>query len=95
MKILVKGQVFPKVWNIARAVKMLREERDTVNLGSGTVGRTVYEVELPEGTRSEGPYLTTPTGVRLYLSTPDQYNVGYILSELDTDPLVEKHFPAE
>ena len=92
MKIYVKGHVFPKVWDIARSVKMLRHERKNVNLGSGTVEFPVYEVEFPEGTVREGSFLKTPTGIRMYLNSSDQYNVGYIVSELDDDPLADKHF---
>lgn len=92
MKIHVRGQVFPKVWDIARSVKMLRSERKNVNLGSGTVGLPIYEVELPEGTVREGSFLKTPTGIKMYLNSSDQYNIGYIVSELDDDPLADKHF---
>ncbi len=92
MKIEVKGQVFPKVWDIARQVRKLREERRIVNIGSGTVEVPVYEVELPEGTRREGFYIITPQGVRLYWHPGDQYEVGYLISELDKDPLTKRHF---
>lgn len=92
MKLEVKGHVFPKVWDIARNVKKLREQRKIVNLGSGTVGYPVYEVELPEDTRKEGIYLITPHGIRLYWHPGDQYEVGYLISELDDDPLAERHF---
>lgn len=92
MKLEVKGHVFPKVWDIARSVRKLREQRKIVNIGSGTVGYPVYEVELPEGTREEGIYLVTPQGIRLYWHPGDQYEIGYLISELDDDPLVERHF---
>jgi hypothetical protein len=92
MKIEVKGQVFPKVWEVATSVRKLRDERRIVNIGSGTVGYSVYEVKLPEGTRKEGVYLVTPHGIKLYLNQGDQYEVGYIISELDEDHLVSRHF---
>ena len=66
MKITVNGQVFPKVWGIANSVKKLRTQRRQVNIGGGTVGFPIFEVELPEETRKEGLYLITPQGVRLY-----------------------------
>jgi len=92
MKLEVKGQIFPKVWDVAKSVKKLREQRRIVNIGSGTVEFTVYEVELPEGTRKEGVYLVTPQGIRLYWYPGDQYEIGYLISELDEDPLIERHF---
>jgi hypothetical protein len=92
MKLEVKGHVFPKVWDIARSVRKLREQRKIVNIGSGTVGYPVYQVELPEGTRKEDIYLITPQGIRLYWHPGDQYEVGFIISELDDDPLAERHF---
>jgi hypothetical protein len=92
MKLEVKGQVFPRAWDAAKSVKKLREQRRIVNIGSGTVGFTVYEVELPEGTRKEGIYLITPQGIRLYWHPGDQYEIGYLISELDEGPLVERHF---
>lgn len=93
MKITVNGQVFPKVWGIAQSVKRLRTERRQVNLGGGTVGFPVFEVELPADTKREGPYLTTPQGVRLYYFPGDQYRIGYLISELDEDPIRDRHFP--
>lgn len=92
MKLEVKGHVYPKVWNIARSVRKLRYERKVINIGSGTVGFPVYEVRLPEETRKEGVYLVTPQGIRLYFYSGDQYEIGYLISELDEDPLVERHF---
>ena len=95
MKITVKGQVFPKVWGIANSVKKLRNERRQVNIGSGTVGFPIYEVDLPDTTRKEGLYLITPQGVRLYHFPGDQYRIGYLISELDNDPIRDRHFPDE
>lgn len=92
MKLQVKGHIFPKVWAIAESIDKLREERKSVNIGSGTVGYPVYDVALPEGTRKEGIYLVSPGGIRLYLHPGDQYEIGYLISELDEDPLVERHF---
>lgn len=92
MMLEVKGQVFPKVWDIARSVTKLRDERKIVNIGSGTVGYPVYEVRLPDGTKRDGVYLVTPQGIRLYLNEGDQYEVGYLISEIDNDPLVIRHF---
>lgn len=92
MKMNVNGQVFPKVWELANNVTKLREERKSVNIGAGSVGFAVYEVELPEETRKDGIYLITPQGVRLYYYPGDQYQIGYLISEIDRDPLVERHF---
>jgi hypothetical protein len=92
MKLEVRGQIFPKVWEIAQRVKKLREERRIVNIGSGTMGTTVYEVELPEGTKKEGIYLVTPHGIRLYWHRGNQYESGYLISELDHDELAKRHF---
>jgi hypothetical protein len=92
MKLEVKGHIFPKVWDIATGIKKLREERKVVNIGGGTVGFPVYEVKLPEETKKEGVYLVTPQGIRLYWHPGDQYEIGYLISELDDDPLVERHF---
>jgi hypothetical protein len=92
MMLEVKGQIFPKVWDIARSVNKLRDERKIVNIGSGTVGYPVYEVKLPDGTKREGVYLVTPQGIKLYLNEGDQYEVGYLISEIDNDPLVIRHF---
>ncbi|MER3446883.1 MAG: hypothetical protein C4291_08600 [Candidatus Dadabacteria bacterium] len=92
MKLEVRGQIFPKVWEIAARVKKLREERRIVNIGSGTMGTTVYEVELPEGTKREGIYLVTPYGIRLYWHPENQYESGYLISELDNDELAKRHF---
>jgi len=92
MKLTVEGQIFPKVWELANSVTKLREERKIVNLGAGSVGYTVYDVELPEATRKEGVYLMTPQNVRLYHNPGDQYQAGYLISELDQDPLAAKHF---
>ena len=52
----------------------------------------MYEVDLPEETRKEGVYLITPQGVRLYHHPGDQYQAGYLISEIDRDPLAKKHF---
>lgn len=92
MKILVKGQIYPKVWQLADSVKKLRDERRNINLGAGTQGYSVYEVTLPDATKKEGSYLTTPQGVKLYYNTGDQYQIGYLISEIDNDPRVSKHF---
>ena len=46
MKFLVKGHIYPTAWKIAKSVRKLREERKKVNIGSGTVGYTVYELSL-------------------------------------------------
>ncbi len=93
MKITVNGQVFPKVWGIAKSVRKLRVERRQINIGGGTVGFPIYEVELPEGTKKEGLYLVTPQGIRLYYFPGDQYQIGYLISELDNDPIADRHFP--
>ncbi len=92
MKILVKGQIYPKVWQLADSVKKLRDERKNINLGAGTQGYSVYEVTLPDSTKQSGNYLTTPQGVKLYYNTGDQYQIGYLISEIDNDPKVSKHF---
>lgn len=92
MIIEVKGQVFPKVWDLACSVNKLRDERRTVNIGGGTVGYPVFEVRLPNGTDIDGPYLSTPQGIKLYWNRGDQYEVGYLISELDDDPLARRHF---
>ena len=92
MRLEVEGHIFPKVWDLATSIRKLREQRRIVNIGSGTVGVSVYEVNLPEGTRKEGIYLVTPQGIRLYWHPGDQYETGYLISELDEDPLVERHF---
>ena len=92
MKLNVNGQVFPKVWDLADSVTKLREERKSVNLGAGTVGFSVYEVELSDETRKEGIFYITPQGVRLYYFPGDEYQIGYLISEIDRDPLVKKHF---
>ena len=92
MKLTVKGQIFPKVWEIAESVRELRKDRKSVNLGSGTVGYPVYEVELPDDTRKEGLYYVTPQGIRLYFYPGDQYHIAYLISEIDHEPLRDKHF---
>jgi len=92
MKLIVRGQVFPKVWEIAEGVRKLREDRKPVNIGAGTVSFPVYEVELPDDTRKEGLYFITPQGIRLYFYPGDQYQIGYLISEIDRDHLTEKHF---
>ncbi len=92
MKIEVKGQIFPRVWEIAECVRELREERKIVNIGSGTIGLTVYEVKLPQGTKKEGMYLVTPWGIKLYWYPGSQYDIGYLISEIDDDELVKRHF---
>lgn len=92
MKITVKGQIYPKVWQIADSVKKLRDERRNFNLGAATQGYSVYEVTLPDSTTKSGNYLTTPQGVKLYYNTGDQYQIGYLISEIDKDPRVSKHF---
>ena len=92
MKLNVNGQVFPKVWELADRVTKLRDDRKSVNIGAGTVGFEVYEVELPEETKKEGLFYLTPQGVRLYYYPGDQYQIGYLISDIDNDPLVKKHF---
>lgn len=92
MKLNVNGQVFPKVWELADRVTKLRDDRKSVNIGAGTVGFGVYEVELPEETKKEGLFYLTPQGVRLYYYPGDQYQIGYLISDIDRDPLVKKHF---
>jgi hypothetical protein len=92
MIIEVKGQVFPRVWDLAYFVIKLRDERRVVNIGAGTVGYPVFQVKLPDGTKMEGSCLVTPQGIRLYWNRGDQYEVGYLISELDKDPLVLRHF---
>jgi hypothetical protein len=92
MKIEVKGHLFPKVWDIAESVNKLREERKIVNIGGGNTGFTVYEVKLPDGTKKEGMFLVTPQGVRLYYYPGNQYEIGYLISELDEDPFVKMVF---
>lgn len=92
MKVTVKGQIFPKVWEIAESVVKLREDRKSVNIGAGTVGYPVYEVELPDNTKKDGVYFITPQGIRLYFYPGDQYQIGYLISEVDRDPLRDKHF---
>lgn len=92
MIIEVKGQVFPKVWDLASVVNKLRDERRIVNIGGGTAGYPVFRVKLPDGTKMEGSCLVTPQGIRLYWNRGDQYEVGYLISELDEDPLVLRHF---
>lgn len=92
MKLEVKGHIFPKVWEIAEGVKELREERKIVNIGGGTAAFTVYEVTLPEGTRKEGFFFTTPRGIKLYYFPGNQYEIGYLISELDEGMLVKRVF---
>lgn len=92
MKLNVNGQVFPKAWELADKVVKLRDERRSVNLGAGTVGFPVYEVELSDETIKDGLYYVTPQGVKLYYYPGDQYQIGYLISDIDTDPLVKKHF---
>ncbi len=94
MKLIVNGQVFPKVREIAERVKRLRDQRRPVNIGAGTVGFPVYEVDLPKNTKKEGLYFVTPQGIKLYFYPGDQYQIGYLISELDTDPLKDRHFKA-
>jgi len=92
MKIVVKGQVFPKIWDIASSVEKMKNCRKNFNLGSGTVSYSVYEVTLPDDTKKEGNYLITPQGVKLYFSQGGNYGVDYLISELDSDPFVSRHF---
>ena len=92
MILTVNGQVFPKAWEIAKNVTKLRNERRQVNLGAGTVSFPIYEVELPDNTRREGLYLVTPQGIRLYHFPGDQYRIGYLISEIDNDPIRDRHF---
>lgn len=92
MKLNVNGQVFPKAWELAESVTKLRDERRSVNLGAGTVGFPVYEVELSDETIKDGLYYVTPQGVKLYYYPGDQYQIGYLISDIDSDPLVKKHF---
>jgi len=92
MKITVEGQIFPKVWDIASNVKKMGDRRKDWNLGSGTMSYSVYEVTLPEDTKKEGIYLITPQGVKLYFSQGSQYEIDYLISDLDSDSLACKHF---
>jgi hypothetical protein len=92
MKLTVKGQIFPKVWDIAESIHKLRDDRKLVNIGAGTVGFPVYEVELPDNTKKDGLYFVTPQGIKLYFNPGDQYHIGYLISEIDRDPLRDKHF---
>lgn len=92
MKLIVKGQVFPKIWDIANSVKKLREERKKVNLGASSVGYSVYEVDLPDTSVKEGNFIKTPQGVRLYFFEGNQYGIDYLISEIDNDPITSKHF---
>jgi hypothetical protein len=92
MKLEVKGHIFPKVWEIAKGVRELREERKIVNIGGGTTGFTVYEVTLPEGTKKDGIFFITPQGIKLYYFPGNQYEIGYLISELDEDKLVKRIF---
>jgi len=88
----IKGHIFPKVWEIAKSVKKIRQSRRLVNLGSNSISFNVYEVELPDDSKISGPYITTPQGIRLYHNQGDQYGMGYLISEIDDDPLVNSHF---
>ena len=92
MKIVVKGQIFPKIWDIANSVKKIRDERKDFNLGAGTMSYSVYEVTFPSDTKREGNYFKTPQGIKLFLNHGDQYGIDYLISEIDNDPLVSKHF---
>jgi hypothetical protein len=92
MIIEVRGHIFPKVWEIANHVRKIRQSRRTVNLGSNSISYNVYEVDLPDDSKISGCYITTPQGVRLYHSPGDQYGMGYLISELDDDRLVNTHF---
>ena len=92
MKLIVRGQVFPKVWELANSIKKLRDERKQVNLGASSVGFSVYEVELPETSRKSGNFIHTPQGVKLYFCEGNQYGIDYLISEIDNDPIAAKHF---
>ncbi len=92
MKLIVKGQVFPKVWDVASSVRKLRNDRRAVNIGGGSVGFPVYEVQLSSETKKDGLYYVSPQGIRLYHYPGDQYQIAYLISEIDSDPLVKKHF---
>lgn len=92
MKLIVKGQVFPKVWEIANSIKKLRDERKQVNLGASSVAFSVYEVDLPESSVKSGNFIDTPQGVRLYFCEGNQYGIDYLISEIDNDPISSKHF---
>ncbi len=92
MKITVEGQIFPKVWDIASNVKKIGNRRKGWNLGSGTMSYPVYEVTLPEDTKKEGIYFITPQGVKLYFSQGSQYEIGYLISDLDSGSLACKYF---
>lgn len=92
MKIIVKGHIFPKVWELANHVEKIRQARRNVNLGSSTIAYNVYQVDLPDDSKISGNYITTPQGVRLYHSSGDQYGMGYLISELDDDQLAGTHF---
>ena len=92
MIIIVKGQVFPKVWDLANSVKKLRDERKDLNLGAGSMSLSVYEVHIPDSTKKSGNYYETPQGVKLYHNEGNQYGIDYLISNIDEDPLVDKHF---
>lgn len=92
MVVEVKGHIFPKVWEIAKSVKKIRQSRRNVNLGSNSISYNVYQVELPDDSKVSGGYITTPQGIRLYHSKGDQYGMGYLISELDDDKLADTHF---
>ena len=92
MKIIVKGHIFPKVWDIASHITKITQSRRNVNLGSNSIAYNVYEVELPDDSKISGSYITTPQGIRLYHNQGDQYGMGYLISELDDDKLANTHF---
>ena len=92
VKIIHKGFIYPKVWEIARKITKLRDERNIRNLGSGTMSISVFNIDLPEGTVKSGSYYITPKNIRLYQETGDQYRPGFLISEKDKDKVAEKYF---
>ena len=92
MQILHKGFIYPEVWEIARKITKLREERKISSLGSSTMSISVFNVDLPEGTIKSGCYFITPRNIRLYQDTGDQYRPGFLISEKDKHKIVEKYF---
>ncbi len=92
MKILHKGFIYPKVWEIATSIKKLRDERNIRNLGSGTMCISVFDVEFPEGTVKSGRYYITPKNTRLYQEAGDQYRPGFLISDKDEEKIVDKLF---
>ena len=92
MKITVRGQVFPRAREIAAKVVKIGEKRQAFNIGSQSRAFSVYEVEMPDGCETNGKYIQTPSGVRLYHNKAGQYEPEYLISEEDSDPLALRHF---